>query len=739
MNDLVANAVPAESQDADIETPPIRRFAFAVLLVAAGLLAYENSMSGVFTLDDIPCIVNNESLRSLDATWNAGPDDIPGGLNRRVVGRWTFALNFAAGGLNVWGYHLVNIVIHITAALLLMGIVRRVLLLPRIPSALREQAALLAFCAALLWLVHPIQTESVTYIVQRLESLMGMFFLASLYALLRSRDSRTVFWQSLAVITGGLCIGTKEVGLMLPLVALLFDRVFLGSSWSEVLSKRGIVHALLLTAMVGYLLIGIGSMPLRVENQVKIDEAVQRATSWEFLRTQPGVLLHYLKITFWPKSLCLELNWPIAHDPLEIYGKGALIVATLIGGFALLRSRPVVGFLIVTFFLILAPSSTIVPLFIAFEHRMYLSLGCVAIGVVFAVFWFGQRLSQRFGLEASARSGAICVLLVCVPAAMALTFLTRQHNETYRDSIAVWQNVVRVAPHNVRAHMNLGVYLGKAGRYDEAESHFRYALDHKPTYHACWYNLGQHQHRDQKSPQDAVASFRKAVELNPGKDIYHFALASALADSGDTAAAEASYRRTLEINSDHYEPHHNLGRLLRKEGRLAEAEQLLKRAIELSPVSWRTQCQLAKLRINQGNSEGAKQHYEDAFECFEDEPPWVLNQQLAWLLATSPDDTVRDGERAVKLAQLAVDAQTSQPICWDTLGVAQAEIGLFDDAIESTSKAAALPESSTSTTHSLAAINQRIDLFRQGRKYRAPDVNSISVTNSVPNGLEGTK
>ncbi|MEO1528662.1 MAG: tetratricopeptide repeat protein, partial [Planctomycetota bacterium] len=546
MNQLANNAGGA----GELGASPNRRLAFAVLLVAAGLLAYENSMSGVFAFDDIPCIVNNESLRSLGDTWTAGPDEIPGGLNRRVVGRWTFALNFAAGGLDVWGYHLVNIVIHVAAALLLMGIVRRVLLLPRMPDSLREQAAVLAFCSALLWLVHPIQTESVTYIVQRLESMMGMFFLASIYAILRSSENRPVIWQTLAVIAGWLCIGTKEVGLMLPLVALLFDRVFLAGSWKDVVLRRGLVHALLLTAMLSYFVVGIGSVPLHVERPVNSNVAMERASSWEFLRTQPGVLLHYLKTTFWPQNLCLELDWPIARGAFEIYGKGAVIVAALVTGFVLLRSRPAVGFLIVTFFLILAPSSTIVPLYLAFEHRMYLSLAFISIGVVMSIYWCGLRLSQRFGAGDLGRNGTLGVLLFSVPVAILLIVLTRQHNETYQSSLSVWQNVVRVAPHNVRARMNLGVYLGRAGRYEEAESQFRVALEQLPTYDACWYNLGLDLHRDRKMPERAVEAFEKAVELKPDEMLYQFALAAALEDSGEIEVAEASYRRCLEVLSD---------------------------------------------------------------------------------------------------------------------------------------------------------------------------------------------
>src|SRR6056297_3150501 len=128
MSDQPPNARPTESQSPESNTPPARRLAFSILLIAAGLMTYENSMVGVFVYDDIPCIVENESLNSLKSTWNAGPEDIPGGLKRRVVGRWTFALNYTAGGLDVWGYHFVNIVIHITASLLLMGVVRRSLL-----------------------------------------------------------------------------------------------------------------------------------------------------------------------------------------------------------------------------------------------------------------------------------------------------------------------------------------------------------------------------------------------------------------------------------------------------------------------------------------------------------------------------------------------------------------------------------------------------------------------------------
>ncbi|MEL6110247.1 MAG: tetratricopeptide repeat protein, partial [Planctomycetota bacterium] len=444
--------------------------------------------------------------------------------------------------------------------------------------------------------------------------------------------------------------------------------------------------------------------------------------------------------TFWPKDLCLELNWPIADDPWEIYGKGAIILAALVTGFVLLRLRPAIGFLIVTFFLILAPSSTIVPLYLAFEHRMYLSLACISIGVVLLVYWCVRRLSQRIGLGKSGSTGVLGVLFFAVPLAITLAILTRQHNETYNSSLSIWQNVVRIAPHNVRARMNLGVYLGRAGRYAEAESQFRIALEELPTYHACWYNLGLDLHRDRQMPERAVEALQKAVDLKPNEIMYQFALAAALEGSGEIDAAEASYRRCLEVLSDEYEPHHNLGRLLRKKGELQEAEQLLKRAIELNPASWRSHAQLAKLQIGKNESASARQHYEDAIACFQGRPsPWVLDQQLAWLLATSPEDSVRDGERAVRLARSAVEAQGSQPICWDTLAAAQAEVGQFEDAEQSAATAAKLPESTSSKMHSLAEIQKRIELYRRRQKYRAEMVRPDDASVDAPPAEESAR
>src|SRR6056297_2241149 len=376
------DSFPESRRESSTSEQKLSVWMFALLLILAGLIAYENSFAGVFHFDDYPCIVTNHSLKSLFDNWNATAEEIPGGLRRRDVGRWTFAFNRSLHDLDLWGYHAVNLAIHIAAGLFLMGLVRRTMLLPNIAPQIQRHSTMLAFCVALLWVVHPLQTESVTYIVQRLESLMGMFFLASLYGLNRGACGGSRAWYLVAIASAGLSIGTKEVGLMIVPVALLYDRVFLASDWGEVIRKRAWLHGPIFAAVLLYFVIGIGKVPFYVERP---DAAGRRATSWEFLRSQPGVLLHYFQLAFWPAGLNLDHVWPVAHDRFEIYGKGAVILAMLATGFGLLRRFPAIAFLILSYFIILAPSSTIVPLHLAFEHRVYLSLASLICGVVLLV------------------------------------------------------------------------------------------------------------------------------------------------------------------------------------------------------------------------------------------------------------------------------------------------------------------------------------------------------------------
>src|SRR5690349_7290498 len=152
--------------------------------------------------------------------------------------------NYAVSGLNTWSYHLTNLVIHVSAALVMFGILRRTLQGARLRGEYGTQANGLAAAVAVCWAVHPLQTESVTYIIQRMESMMGLFLLLTLYCLIRGDDSpRRVGWYATAVVCSTLGMGSKETMVVAPIIVLLYDRIFLVASWRELCKKRSALYA----------------------------------------------------------------------------------------------------------------------------------------------------------------------------------------------------------------------------------------------------------------------------------------------------------------------------------------------------------------------------------------------------------------------------------------------------------------------------------------------------------------
>ncbi len=453
-----------------------RAYLFPGLIVLAGLLAYANSFQGCLFLDDVHAIVENPRIRTFP----------PSGLRPwqpRSLALLSLSLNYALDQLHVRGYHAFNLAIHLLAGLTLYGLVRRSLLHLADDSLYRRHAAGLALTVALLWTAHPLQTQSVTYIVQRMESLMGLFFLLTLYCLLRAADAQVSGarrgWYSLAVFCCGLGMASKEVMVVAPLVALFYDRIFLASSWREVLRRRGAVHfALACTA-----LLLAASVRLAVADGIRNPSAgfhLPMLTPWMYVRSQPGVVLHYLRLCFWPYPLCIDYAWPVAEQPHEIVLPGLVLLGLLaLTGWALWR-RPRLGFLGACFFLILAPTSSILPIFdLAAEQRMYLPLAAVQTLAVLGAATLLDRLAQRANWtegEQRLRSAAIVGSVACLLATM--TFL---RNEEYQSPLSIWGAVVELRPDNARARFNLAAEFQKVGRLADAEREYRAAVRLRPA------------------------------------------------------------------------------------------------------------------------------------------------------------------------------------------------------------------------------------------------------------------
>jgi tetratricopeptide (TPR) repeat protein len=551
----------------------------AAFLVLAGLAAYSNCYSGAFVYDDNDSIVPNPAIRHL---WPPGPFLKLGG--RQVV-ELSFAVNYAIGGLNVVSYHAFNLAIHILAALTLFGVVRRTLTSPALSGKLGDASVGLALAVALLWEVHPLQTESVTYIVQRAESLAGLFYLLTLYCFIRAasspggeslsrKDTRTPGtatdlsfpglpphgwraslaacwskrWYAAAVLACAVGAGCKPTIATAPVVLLLYDRAFLSGSFRKALRRHwGMYFALAATWLLVFpsFVMAVSDRGSSAGFQLPVAPAV-------YALTQLGVVLHYLRLAFWPHPLCLDYCWPAAGTPADVL-PGAVVIGLLLAGTAaLLVLRPAWGFPGAWFFLILAPTSSFMPIAdAAVEHRMYLPLAAVIAAVVIGGYALLLRLTPA---RATERASAALVLLV----AAALGGLTFRRNEDYRSELRIWEDTIQKRPDDPRAYNGRGVVLLREGEYKPAIRDFGIAIEKGPGYAAAYQNRAAAEAGIGENDA-AIRDCDAAIGIKLDFALAYDTRAVARAQKGDYAAALADFDRAIRLKPSYAKGRYNRG------------------------------------------------------------------------------------------------------------------------------------------------------------------------------------
>ena len=674
-----------------------------LVLIVAGLLAYHNSFTGPFIFDDRLSIQENPTIRHL---WPISQPLSPPHAGAATVGgrpviNLSLAINYALGGLDVRGYHALNLGVHILAGLTLFGVVRRTLLQPRLRERFGAVANELALAVAVLWTVHPLQTESVTYIVQRAESIMGLFYLLTLYCFIRGAESPWPrVWYGLCLSACALGMASKQVMASVPLLVMLYDRAFVSRSFREAWRRRWPLYLALASTwiLLGYLVFFHGSFGNAV-----INAEFRGVTWWQYLLTEPGVILHYLRLAAWPDPLCLDYyGWPLSGSWASIL-LPALVIAILLGATAWAwKTNSAWGVLGAWFFLILAPSSSFIPLDSpAYEHRMYLALAAV---VVLAVM----------GIHAVAGRRTVAVVAVL---AVGLGVLTVQRNQDYRSSIAIWGDTVAKRPGNPRAQYNLGCSLQQKGRMQEAMEQWEQALRLKPDYAEAQHNLGLALSQVGKF-EEAIGHYEQALRIKPDFAEAHNNLGLALSRIGKIQEAIGHYEQALRIQPDFPEAQYNLGLALARLGSLQEAIGHYEQALRLKPdyaeVHYNLGCSLQQ----EGRMQEAMQHWEQALRSKPDYAETENN--LAWLLATLASADGGDPARAVTLAERACELTDNRVAGdLDTLAAADAAAGRVNEAIATAQKAIELARSA-GQTQIVNEIETRLELYRAGRAYRAP-------------------
>jgi protein O-mannosyl-transferase len=663
----------------------------AILLVA-GIVVYSNSLHAPFIFDDRYHILDNARIRQL---WPPGQYLF---ASSRPVVYFSLALNYAISGLDPWSYHALNILIHILAALILYGVARRTFLSAPLQQSWGASAPWLAGLIAALWLVHPLETESVTYTIQRGESLNGLFYLLTLYCVIRMSESpKRALWMAAAVASCLCGMGSKG-GVMItaPLVIFLYDRAFLSASWKDAIRQRGAVYAALAATWLSYPFL-LAAAP--EEWQASAGFSYTSAGPAAYAMTQPAVILHYIHLAFLPDQLCLDYGWPLAHSIAEVWFP-CLLVLGLVGATVWAwRISPPLGFLGASFFIILIPTSSFIPIAdVEVDHRMYLSLASVIAMMVVGGAVLARRNPGWGKIEFAAG-----VLI-----AFVLGGATLARNLDYASKVAIWQDAIRKSPNNPRAHYDLGVALEETGDIPGAIAQYQVALAENPEYVDALNNLGYVLAMAGKA-DDAVGYFRHALKIKPDLAEAHNNLGHALAQLGNIAEARAEWRESLRFRPGYASPHNNLGMALVQEGNVQGAMTEWEQAIALDPDFAEAQNNLAYALSEQGRAKEAIAHYERAVRSTP--PNFQAFYNFSRLLAAQGSDPVR----AVTLARIACDLPGHRDAaCLSSLAAAYAAANRFEDAIQTAQ--AALQLAQTSGQAQLGnQITANLDVYRKKR------------------------
>lgn len=622
----------------------------AALIALAALAAYSGSFSAPFVFDDDASIAHNATIRRL---WSwPGALAPPHGGGQTVEGRpvlnLSFAIDYAISGTRVWSYHALNLLIHISAGLALFGILRRILGRREsvVKAAFPIPALSVAFAAALLWTLHPLQTESVIYVVQRAESLMGLFYLLTLYFFIRmaaaqelggAATARAAAWGAGSVLACGLGMGTKEVMISAPLTVFLCDRTFVAHNFREAWERRAPYYLALFSTwiLLGALILGEGSRG----GTVGIGSGV---SPLRYAQTQFGAIVHYLRLAVWPRPLVFDYGAVWTTGMAGTVLPGVAVALLFAGTVAALKRWPAAGFLGFWFFAILAPTSSLIPgnrQTIA-EHRMYLPLAAVIVPAVIGVYFLARRRAA--------------VLLAA--AAVVLGTATAVRNRVYASSLSLYRDTVEKRPENPYAHTNFGFALGDAGRPEEAVGEFKEAIRLKPDLSDAHYNLGLVLTRLGRTAE-GIAEYEEAIRLKPDYVEAHYNLALALAGGNRVREAILEYREVVRLQPLFADGHIGLGNALIQAGVPAEAADQFEAAVRAQPDYAEAHYNLGMILVQRGQAPEGISHIEEALRLMPDFEDGHYKLGVIFAQTGRMDRALPELETAVRLNPGHAEAQ----------------------------------------------------------------------------------
>jgi protein O-mannosyl-transferase len=649
---------------------PARRWAtpasawMCLALGAAGLVAFSNSLTAPFVLDDQSSVLDNPTIRHLWPLTDAlrGPVQFP--TAGRPLVNLSLAINYALGGESPVGYHAWNLAVHVLCALLLFGIVRRTAGGSRGSGG----STAFAFACALLWLVHPLQSEVVDYVTQRTESMMGLCYFLTLYASIRGFQSapHRTGWFVLAILSCAAGMACKESMVTAPLMVLLYDAVFSSGSVSRAMRGRTALYGGLAATWIVLAILAVSGPR---SHSAGFSSGVD---AWTYFLNQAPIVARYLRLMVWPTGLVLDYGLPRPLTLRDVWPAAAPILILVGLTAAAWRRHREIAFLGTWFFVTLAPTSSIIPIAteVGAERRMYLPLGAGVVLLAGAISLAAGRVADWSGRRPQIRAALAAVLVL---ASGLLIVLTVRRNLEYREPPRViWQTILDRYP-QARAHYNLGVLLRDGGQRASAIREFQIALPELPD---AEYALGFELAADGKH-DEAIGHLTRYVALRPD---------------------DVNVIRAYNL----------LGRELAGVGKLDEAEQSFRRVLRMQPKNVDALAGLADSLLRQERLDEAISAYENYVRMAPPNATAYFNLGLSLARRQRDEEAVAAFARAIALNPL-------DPGFHANLASSLAATGRGTEAIEAYRRAAAI-ESDPGTRAEIAAIVRQLEAKKQGAR-----------------------
>ncbi|MBI5741582.1 MAG: tetratricopeptide repeat protein [Nitrospirae bacterium] len=610
-----------------------------------GLLAYSNTFNGPFQWDEADYIVKNPFIMNFDYFLHPSraEDLLDDALISRYIGYLTFALNYRLHGFDVTGYHVVNLAIHITNAILVYFMVLLTLRTPYFEGqgARGKGQGFFPLAVALLFVAHPVQTEAVTYVFQRFASLVGLFYLLSLALYIKGRvkgqeeiqDSRfkiqttklltpnSVFYV-LSLISAVLAMKTKENAFTLPVVITLYEFLFFTGAFRRRLLR--LVPFLLTMLIVPLTIITMesGDSAGEIMGQMKDPASLgyRKLSGTEYLLTQFRVVITYIRLIFLPVSQNINYDYPVYRSfftpPVLL---SFLVLSALFGtavyliykthraksiahgaksteqraqskehgeGPSALRSMPcalcllrLAAFGILWFFITLSVESSVIPIPMVINEYR---VYLPSAGFFLALVSGVLLLFQSFPVASPQRQKVAVVVFGTI--ILVLASATYARNSLWGDRVSLWEDAVSKSPGSPRGYNNLGIAYSEKGQYEKAIAAYEYCISLYPSYRTAYVNLGV-AYAATGRVDKAIGAFTQAVALDPKNSIAYINLGRAFNQTGRPDKAVENHIRAIEIDPNSSSAYHGLGTAYVRLGRLDDALAAYSRFAEISPYN----------------------------------------------------------------------------------------------------------------------------------------------------------